>query len=314
VSDPVVPVIPANPVIPAIPELPEDARATGTVPTRYEDVAQDGRVVLIALPHALGAVAWPRMSASSIAPIQRAGVIPILARMVLEGTDETVSAVRSLTAETLWTLASSPPEAKAKRVYLNMWATIQGRRGRTYGGKRDGDGADVVVGRLFAEHVFTRPFAPKEARRVESLPLEGGDYVPPLVHQSRTVEDVLGERASLSLVDRVAFGIMHTDSNQHVNSLVYPQLAEEAILRAMALRGMPHAATALARHCEIVWKKPCFAGETVGICLTLTEHPHGADAVVAFVDDGTMKVEVGGGMASIRAALRLQLRVVTAGR
>jgi hypothetical protein len=63
----------------------------------------------------------------------------------------------------------------------------------------------------------------------------------------------------------VAFGVCHTDSNQHVNSLVYPQLFEEAALRRFAARGRKTAV--LARRVEVAFRKPMFAGQTARIRL-----------------------------------------------
>ena len=71
------------------------------------------------------------------------------------------------------------------------------------------------------------------------------------------------------------FGVMHTDPNNHVNSLVYPRVFEEA---AMALRGGIDPARAL----EVVWRKPIFAGERVTLdqWLCADGEVHGA-----FLDD-----------------------------
>jgi acyl-CoA thioesterase FadM len=64
----------------------------------------------------------------------------------------------------------------------------------------------------------------------------------------------------------IAFGLAHTDSNQHVNSLVYPRLFEDAALRRFAALGKGKPAV-LSRHVEAAFRKPCFAGETYAVAL-----------------------------------------------
>ena len=56
-------------------------------------------------------------------------------------------------------------------------------------------------------------------------------------------------------------GLAHTDANQHVNSLVYPRLFEEAVLRRLATLGKPTAL--LTRRAEVAFRKPAFAGEVL---------------------------------------------------
>src|SRR6185369_14676109 len=61
------------------------------------------------------------------------------------------------------------------------------------------------------------------------------------------------------------FGRDHTDSNQHVNSLVYTRLFIEAALRRLWDHG--HKGPLLARSAEIAYRKPCFAGERVKVAV-----------------------------------------------
>ena len=61
----------------------------------------------------------------------------------------------------------------------------------------------------------------------------------------------------------IVFGLVHTDSNQHVNSLVYMRLFEEAVLRRFAALGLPE--PVLARRLEIAYRKPCFAGDRMHV-------------------------------------------------
>ena len=64
----------------------------------------------------------------------------------------------------------------------------------------------------------------------------------------------------------VRFGLMHTDSNQHVNSLVYPRRFEERALSHLAQLGVD-ASALLARRVEAAFRKPCFAGDLAWITL-----------------------------------------------
>jgi acyl-CoA thioesterase FadM len=62
--------------------------------------------------------------------------------------------------------------------------------------------------------------------------------------------------------------MLHTDSNQHVNSLVYPRLFEEAVVRALTDRaGVPDPGSLLARSIELRYRKPFFTGERAAIAI-----------------------------------------------
>jgi hypothetical protein len=65
------------------------------------------------------------------------------------------------------------------------------------------------------------------------------------------------------------FGLNHTDSNQHVNSLVYPRMFEEATLRRFAELG--RSTKMLARYSEMAYRKPSFAGQRARIVLRAFE-------------------------------------------
>ncbi|HEY2736341.1 MAG TPA: hotdog domain-containing protein, partial [Polyangiales bacterium] len=57
----------------------------------------------------------------------------------------------------------------------------------------------------------------------------------------------------------IQFGLTHTDANQHVNSLVYARLFEEAALRR--LHALGEGTALLGRRIELNYRKPCFAGD-----------------------------------------------------
>ena len=66
--------------------------------------------------------------------------------------------------------------------------------------------------------------------------------------------------------------MMHTDSNQHVNSLTYPRIFEEAALRRiMQDARIPSPHELLARAVEVRWRRPFFAGQRARIALRLLD-------------------------------------------
>jgi hypothetical protein len=198
-----------------------------------------------------------------------------------------VSVFDTLEAEGAWDVAVAMDDAGgAPRLFLILTTDVFGRVGRTHGPPPEGAGERIRVGRLYAEHVFTRPFGEPSARRVERLP---DGYSLPSVPE-RTVPWI--SAASLAALPRGAtaidpepsedgaelvFGLGHTDSNQHVNSLIYPRIFEEAGLRRLATLGRG-ADGPLPTAMEIAFRKPCFAGDRV------------RTSVQAFVSDETQGV------------------------
>ncbi len=281
------------PFFPPTQELPEAQRAAAAIEPRYEDVAQDGRVTLTALPHALGEVVWRQRLASHPGnrALLKAGIIPILSRMVIEASEEPIPVTRPMDATGSYDLACSVDGAgDVERIFLDMIVEVRGKRGRTH--QPSGDGADVPVGRVFAEHIFTRPWGPPEARKVRSLEeAEGYPRVPPRRRDFRELAAASALPAGATLLDAeplldpvpILFGLMHTDSNQHVNSLVYLRLFEEALIRR---HGAPDK---LARWIEIGYRKPCFAGDRVRIALQAFTRGDEVGAFGAFVPEGSGK-------------------------
>jgi len=68
----------------------------------------------------------------------------------------------------------------------------------------------------------------------------------------------------------VTFGIVHTDTNKHTNSLAYVRIFEEAALRRFVALG--RGSKVLGRRLEIAYRKPCFAGQVVRMALRAFEH------------------------------------------
>lgn len=245
---------------------------------RYEDVSQDGRLRLEAVPTALGAVVWPRILAwlpkGAAEPRELVkAVVPILVRLTTTGGAGPVSVTHALDGSGVFRLAHAlGPGGEVDRILLDVWATLSGVRGRTHGPPPEGAGEPLELGRVFARHVFTRLFAPPGQRRVTRLepplppvpgprvafePLDGIATVPP---GAELLEPGVSPDEA-----RVAFGLTHTDSNQHVNSLVYPRLFEEAALRRLAKLGL--GGDLLARFSDVGFRKPFFAGERARVWL-----------------------------------------------
>ncbi len=269
----------------ALPPPPDGASAaTARLHLRYEDITQDGRLVLEALPNALGAAIWSAQLARD--PLARAcfaqGIVPILTRFVMEGTPGPFSASVPVSASGTFRIARAiGPGGETQKLLLEMWADVSGPVGRTYDPQPERAGETALAGRIYGEHVFTRLFAPPEERKVLTLDVPGGEArvtgsvpsrplgrIAELPAAARPLDDAM-------VVDPVTtcFGVVHTDSNQHVNSLVYLRLFEEAALRRLTALG--RSAVVLSRAMEIGYRKPCFAGDRVRVALRAFETPDG---------------------------------------
>jgi hypothetical protein len=241
---------------------------SGSINVRYEDVTQDGRVSLLALPQSLGVVWRDLAERPYAARFRETGVVPLLTRLCVEGGDGPVSVRNPLAVEGSFLLAHGRDSSGAvNRLVLVMWSTVTGIRARTHGPPPAGAGEPLQVGRVFAEHVFTRPFGPPEQRKVLRFEIEGLPEVPAPAYAWQppaTIATVPEGARSLDaeeVVDRapIVFALDHTDSNQHVNSLVYPRLFAECAMRRLVAhdRSRP----TMARQMEVGYRKPCFAGD-----------------------------------------------------
>jgi acyl-CoA thioesterase FadM len=265
---------------PVIPEVPPSQRASGTFSLRYEDVAQDGRVLLEALSPALGATVWRKMRSDPDAEANMArGVVPILTHLVGTGTPGPFSIHHDFQAEGLYQMAHSVgADGSVDKLLVNMWVDVSAPIGSTHGPPPEHAGEVRLAGRIYAQHVITRLFAPPAERKVTRLentsgrpevPETRGRWVSP-AEVMRLPEGATLLEPQLRVDDvRVAFGVDHTDSNQHVNSMVYPRLFSEAALRRLAALGKR--TDVLARHVEVGYRKPSFAGEQVAIALQAFE-------------------------------------------
>jgi hypothetical protein len=275
------------------PPPPPTEPARARVHLRYEDVSQDGRLLLEVMPNALGAAVWSAQLEKD--PFALAciagGVVPILTRFVIEGEPGPFGVSTPLVALGRFALAQvEDVRGEPERVVLNMWAELSAPVGRTYPPQPDNAGTVAPAGRIFGEHVFTRLFAPAGDRRVRRLDVPGGPAsLPPYAQRPFTAMfdppesgRALGELEPEEAA--VVFGLVHTDSNHHVNSLVYLRLFEEAALRRFAALGRRE--PVLARKLDIAYRKPCFAGDRMRVFVRPLELEDGLGAVVAIALEG----------------------------
>jgi hypothetical protein len=273
-------------------ELPESQRASGTLTLRYEDVAQDGRLRLETFPHGVGTIFGGPLAKHPLRDVlRREMIIPILTRFVIEGEPGPFSVFAPLSVRGAFDMShAADTNGQVERIQLEMWIEMTGPIGRTNLPPPENKGTVVRAGRMFAEHVFTRPFAPPDQRKVLRFDgVEGMDPVPPRRRDTRAMIDIVALPPGARAIDermepdptRIAFGLAHTDSNQHVNSLVYPRLFEEAALRRFAALGK--STTLLARSLEIGFRKPCFAGDDMRIAIRAFEDDRGLGAAGVLV-------------------------------
>jgi acyl-CoA thioesterase FadM len=270
------------------PDVPEAQRSRGEVPLRYEDVSQDGRLTLNALPQGIGRVFWHNLAVSSgvDAEIRERGILPILTRLVTCGGEGPLSVLVPLSGRGRFRLASASGEdGEIERLFLDVWVELEGPRGHLHAAT-PGAGETIDAGRVYAEHTFTRPFAPAGERKVTALPAV---QLPVAArgHQPPSALLALPEGAhpldALHLQDEpVVVGLDHTDSNQHVNSLVYPRWIREAALARLAQHG--RATRLLARYQDTAFRKPVFAGERLRMALRCFELDGAVGAVAALID------------------------------
>ena len=281
--------------LPVEPHVPPTQRGEGSLFLRYEDVTQDGRMRLEPLTHASDVSVWRSVLATH--PLTQRllseGILPILARLSIESDAGPVD-VRSV-AQCVGAMEMIRCVGEDGRVRLRMdsWAEARAPRGRTHGPAPEGAGETIALGRVLAEHVLTRPFATSpEERSVteipggwpEDVPRRDAPYAPPrsvieLPEGAEPIDDAFSLDAC-----PLTFGIGHTDSNQHVNSLVYPRLLEEAALRRFHTLG--ESTARFARFVDLGFRKPCFAGDRMRIMLRAYRLGDELGVLAAFITTG----------------------------
>lgn len=271
-----------------------DQFAKGTMHLRYEDIAQDGRPRVGALPVALGVVwrgvSMPKEARTSLA---QAGILPILTRFRVEAEDGPFAIERPFDVSGSFRLAhAKAASGEVERLFLDIEAELTAPIGRTNFPPPENAGAMVRVGSVLAEHTFTRPFAPAGERKVTHLPVGDLRVVPPRERASLSPAELLEPPEGAIAIEadfsmdptRFAMGITHTDSNQHVNSLVYPALFEECALRR--LHALGKATSVLARSLDVRYRRPSFAGDVLSCSLRTFSRGGSIECVGAIFGEG----------------------------
>lgn len=252
---------------PPCPEFGPDRAATTEGYLRYEDITQDGRLTTIAMPPAMGGL-WRGVLVRHPGARNAAqqGVIPILTRLTIAAHDDAIRVNKPVHTRAGFELARDERDGQVSRLFMNVWCELRGAAGRIV--PPTPAGPLVLAGQLFAEHTFTRPFGPPDQRRITRLEVDGYPPIPEARYDPPTVSSAGDLPAGASWLDELAadscqavFTLDQTDSNQHVNSLVYIRLFLEAAQRRLAAHGLPLAVRS--REVDIAYRKPCFAGDRV---------------------------------------------------
>src|SRR4029079_13333320 len=190
----------------------------------------------------------------------------ILTRLTVTSFDPPIRLSRPVEASAGFELAHDrEPSGAVARVFMNVWCDVRGRRRRSTADP----GGPVLAGQAFAEHTFTRLFAPPDQRRITSLAgIEGYPELPP-AHYAQPAPRTAGDAPEgATWYDDLApdavdtrFTLDQTDANQHVNSQVYLRLFLDAFQRRLALAGFPGHLRSKA--IDIAYRKPSFVGDRI---------------------------------------------------
>jgi len=257
---------------PPAPVFPPDQSTTTERHLRYEDCTQDGRLTTLALPPALAGL-WQTvlMHHPGARSSFTAGVVPLMTRLTVSSVDQAIRVQRPIETVAGFELAHDRgPAGEVSRLFMNVWADVKASPGRAGRGAPRPDNRDpVVAGHAFAEHVFTRPFAPPAQRRVVSLAgIDGYPELPATRYPQPAPASAAEAPEGASWLDALTpdavdtlFTLDQTDANQHVNSLVYVRCFLTAVQRRLADGG--HPATIRSKAFDIAYRKPSFVGDRV---------------------------------------------------
>jgi hypothetical protein len=275
---------------PAKPAFPPGHSTTTSAYLRYEDVTQDGRLIPIAAPAALSGL-WRDVLVNHAGHrnSMHAGIIPILTRLTINSHEQPIRVDRKIESRTGFELAHDVADGEVSRLFMLIWCEIHGVAGKL--GRAAPTGDLALSGTLFAEHTYTRPLAPPDQRKVTHFGVEGHPDVPEARYAAPAPTTAQEAPEGATWLDELApdpaeyaFTLDQTDSNQHVNSLVYIRVFHDALNRRLATRG--RSMRLRSRAVDIAYRKPCFAGDKVRASLRLFEHADGLGAagLIAGVD------------------------------
>jgi hypothetical protein len=270
------------------PDVPASHCGQGELVLRYEDVSQDGRLGCRAMTHGIGPALFANVLRTHPAsrPLAKEGIVPILSRITVESRGGPIGVQRPVSCDGAFSFVKTTDARGKVRLRADMWVDVSGREGRTYG-PTSNDAKTIPLGAMIAEHVLTRPFGPPEQRNVDQLP-EG--IVPNEERAWSQPETLLELPPEATWLEAEAtpdpsvtqFGLGHTDSNQHVNSLVYPLMFEEAALRRAALLG--ERARSFCHWFDVAFRKPYFAGDAARVSLRAYRRAEAFGVVATIVD------------------------------
>ncbi len=180
------------------------------------------------------------------------------------------------------------------RFMIDVWADLFAPIGHTHG-PRSSEAVPTLAGRVLAEHVFTRPFAPPGHRRVTSLDFDGAPDVRETRPSAPGFESIASVPDGATRLDPsprpdstpIIFGLFHTDGNMHVNSLAYLRIFEEAGLRRFVELG--RGSKFLGRSIDIAYRKPCFVGQVMRVVQQAFEADGKLGIAAALVEDEPTK-------------------------
>jgi hypothetical protein len=267
---------------------PHAARAD--FPIRYDDVTQHGHIKQVTLPMVLAKVCFETLWASHPLFVTRQqGIVPILSRLVLESEPVAVSFGSPLEGRGQIQVAQERAhDGAVSALFMNGFADVWAIPSRRNHGVDATTRTPIRIGRAFGEHVLTKPFGPAAERKVLSFDVAGQPALPSAAHTRVRVDSNVELPPGATPLDATfvpdaaawSFGLIHTDLNQHVNSLVYARMFEEAAVRRAAEHG--HNRALFAQKLSLCYRKPCFAGQTLH-CMVRAFVLNGAFGAVGYL-------------------------------
>lgn len=280
---------------------------------RYEDVSQDGRMRVEGIWAPTGRLLWSgsELGRRVFCLGRDHEINTVLTRVILEATEAhvrpRVQLENALMARFEQRLGA---DGNPTAVHLNTWLSSH----VTDAGAQAGAQRRTLVARAFGERVLAIFKNPPGQRRLTTLP-DSTEPLPTSGAEPREAPSLLEVPPGCELLDayprldpsRVVFGLSHTDSNQHVNSLAYVRFFENAALGRLLDLGL--GATFMARRVEIAYRKPCFAGESLRVAVQLVREPSSSDvaALLSLVETTTLDGETFDRFGPPRCAARMVL-------
>lgn len=273
--------------LPVFPIVPMHQRGKGSLDLRYENVSQDGRLAALTMSHAIGAALWRDVLERdpALPTMVAEGILPILTRLVVVTGGGPIAVRTPIQAEGGFELVRTHDAEGRMRFRLDLFADATGICSGVWGPPPPNAGTELAIGSMWAEHILTKPFAPAAERTVTELPLgmmhsrDVSHFAPKSVFSTKT--DWLADW-QLDIAP-IVFGMGHTDPNQHVNSLVYPHLMEQAALRLLYTHGLKD--VSFVERFEMAYRKPSFAGDELRIRLRLRKTSEGHAHVEGIFED-----------------------------